>query len=143
MSRQPSHRLTKGKGVHRHWRRAAISAMALFLGTSTGCSATPGESACVGDWSIADMHVGEETVGEEQLAALDSMGLEIRLSVLQGGDAELIFLGDVEQGTWIGRPNGCVLTLSGEDLPVNVTDGRLTMTQGDQTVSFVPAGSSS
>lgn len=125
---------------------AFLSSVPLVVGASVGCSSQAAGSGCAGEWSIAaiesttDAQSGSEIIGEEELEDLDSLGLQVHLSLLESGDAELDFLGDIEQGTWEERSNGCVVNLSGDQLSGSVEEEMLTVTDGETTLVFAPAG---
>lgn len=103
----------------------------------SGCADAPAGASCEGEWIMSNMEMGGETVGEEDLRTLQSMGLEIRLALNAHGEATLHFLGDEEEGTWQARPSGCVLFLSGDEIAATLEEETLSLSNRDQIVSFV------
>lgn len=102
------------------------------------CSSSSAGSAdtCVGEWTLVSMSVGSESVGEEELAQFDEMGLEISLSVEADGVATLSFFGEDEVGTWSDAPGGCTLKMSEEEIPAKVADGVLSIEQDGAEITF-------
>ena len=114
-----------------------VIAFPLFVGMGlTGCGSPVDEAVCEGEWGLEQMSMNGEVVGSDEMAQLQSLGLTIELSLAADGTAELLFLGEMETGTWSASPTGCVLSFTGEEIPVEVSDGILTMEDNGSVVTF-------
>ena len=113
----------------------AVACLALPL---TACGSSVSQSQCEGQWALSSMSVGGEPVGADELDALESMGLDISLALQEGGQAELVFLGETETGTWEATGTGCRLRFDDDELIATVNEDRneLVMTEDDQEVVF-------
>lgn len=116
---------------------AALGLVAAGLGA---CSSSSGPSdACVGEWDLVSMTAEGESVGEDELAQFEEMGLKISLSVKEDGAATLSFFGEDEVGTWTESAGGCTLKMSSEEIPAQVSDGILSIEQEGAQVTFSKA----
>ena len=118
---------------------AGVAAVGLLAASVGGCSSSgqsAGAGACVGEWNLVSMSADGESVGAEELAQFEEMGLKISLSVKEDGDAILSFFGEDEEGTWKDSSGGCTLEMSGESIPAAVADGFLTIKQDGAEVTF-------
>ena len=114
-----------------------VTTFPLFVGMGlTGCGSPVDEAVCEGEWGLEQMSMNGEVVGSDEMAQLQSLGLTIELSLAADGTAELLFLGEMETGTWSVSPTGCVLSFTGEEIPVEVSDGILTMEDNGSVVTF-------
>ena len=102
----------------------------------TGCGSPVDEAVCEGEWGLEQMSMNGEVVGSDEMAQLQSLGLTIELSLAADGTAEVLLLGEMETGTWSASPTGCVLSFTGEEIPVEVSDGILTMEDNGSVVTF-------
>ncbi len=117
--------------------RLGATALAIMVTISAaGCTRSGQEAACEGEWVLSGMSVSDSDVGSEELATLESLGLDISLSLNSDGSADLVFLGQPEPGTWKPTSTGCELHFSGDKISAKLDDGILTMHQDDQEVRF-------
>ncbi len=119
---------------------AAVGLMVAGLGAcSSGTGSAGSSGTCVGEWDLVSMSADGESVGAEELAQFEEMGLKISLSVEADGAATLSFFGEDEVGTWSDAPGGCTLKMSAEEIPAKVADGLLSINQDGAEVTFSKA----
>lgn len=123
---------------------AAVGLMVAGLGACSSDSGSGSDSGgasgtCVGEWDLVSMSADGESVGAEELAQFEEMGLKISLSVKSDGAATLSFFGEDEVGTWTDAPGGCTLEMSAEEIRAKVSEGLLSIEQDGAEITFSKA----
>ncbi len=90
-----------------------------------------------GSWELVSMiQDGEETSGED-MEAVKAYGLYVYLDLNEDGTAALDTFGDVLTGTWEAKEKDrATISLGGDPTPITLADGLLTITQGDDSMTF-------
>ncbi len=118
-------------------KRILFGAAALALGlTLAGCSSETDNSACVGEWTLSGMEQDGESTSAEEIAQLQELGLDMGITVEEGGAANLDFVGEQQSGTWEPSADGCTFTLGGEPVVATVQDDKLVMEEDGQKIIF-------
>lgn len=113
-----------------------VMALGLTLGM-VGCSGgSSGEKAFVGVWALTSME-GEDGATEDDVAALEALGMSINLTMMEGGDAYLDFMGEVLAGTWVFKSGTeATVTMDGEAVPAKIDGKTLRLEQDDMVMVF-------
>lgn len=117
-----------------------IFALALAVGLTAcgGGKSDGGDSAAnfVGVWQLEAME-GEEEISTSDIEMMAEMDMFITLTLAEGGDAVMDFMGDANEGTWKVKDASTVtLTFEGESADGVLKDGKLKMTQDGTTLVF-------
>ncbi|MFT0763283.1 hypothetical protein [Scrofimicrobium sp. R131] len=114
---------------------AAVAGAALLGGCSSGNSSA---TDFVGDWTLVGIG-GQQSVGAEELAALDEIGATITLAVHDDGTVEMQSAGQTLEGTWeAGKDGDASFTFDGQSATGTVEGTTLTLAVSDagDTMTF-------
>lgn len=110
----------------------AVASAALIAGCAGGGG---GESALVGDWTLAEIS-GEEGAGAEEIAMLEQMGMTIELTVHEDGKAELGIADESLEGSWTAKGDTATFTFEGDDAEATVSGENLTLSAEGSSMVF-------
>jgi hypothetical protein len=114
-------------------------AMALLLACVgvVGCSGGDASKAYVGDWKLVEMQSGGETMGAEDLAAMEALGLSVKMTVKEDKTFSIDLFGEQQSGTWEAKSaSDANFTIDGSTVKATLKDGKLTLADGEDTLVF-------
>lgn len=117
---------------------AAACALAMCFALA-GCGGGKSEDASknfVGDWVLVGGEANGEEIDQESIDLLDSLGMQIYLSLEDDGTATLMLFGEEMDGTWKAKDaNTVTITFEGDDGDFKLADNKLTLeVEGDKLI---------
>lgn len=130
----------------RKWTLACVLCAAVFCLALVGCGGGGGQNAAknfIGTWELSSMEAEGDSFGEEDLAMLKGLGLNVTLSMSEDKSFALDFMGEAINGTWEAKDANTV-TLNAEDtlgtIDGTLADGKLTIEVGGDKIVFIKSG---
>jgi hypothetical protein len=119
---------------------ALVAVMILLLacmgvaGCSGGGDAT---KAYVGDWKLVEMSSEGESMSADDLAAMEALGLSVKMTVNEDKTFSIDLFGEQESGTWEARSaTEASFTIDGTAVKATLKDGKLTLADSENTLVF-------
>lgn len=91
------------------------------------------KKAMVGDYRLTGGYFEGKDITDEVLAAMELLGLEVRLTLNEDGTAQFSFMGETLDFTWEADN----LNSNDEDISITYENGVLTLTHGEEFLTFV------
>lgn len=103
-------------------------------------SGQTGPQAFVGSWKLVGMQEGDDIYTEEQISAMESVGLTVELNLSEQGGFDLVLFGESMEGTWESDSDThATCTLEDETVDLELVDGKLQVKQGESMLIFARA----
>ena len=122
---------------------ALFASACALLCALAGCSGSGGQvqswehKAFAGTWNLVEMSDGGDVTGADELKLMNSLGMQVTLTL--GADSKLTLdtLGKQSEGTWkaTSETEGTA-TIEDQEMPLQITEGRLVMEQGGDKLVF-------
>lgn len=122
-------------------RRMTVLAVALMLLLAcmgiAGCSGGDATKEYVGDWKLVEMQSGGETMSADDLAAMEALGLSVKMNVKEDKTFTIDLFGEQESGTWEAKSaTEASFTIEGSVVKATLKDGKLTLADSENTLVF-------
>lgn len=96
--------------------------------------------AFAGSWKLVGMQEGDDVYTEEQISAMESVGLTVELNLSEQGGFDLVLFGESMEGTWESDSDThATCTLEDEAVDLELVDGKLQVKQGESMLIFARA----
>lgn len=117
--------------------RGGVLASSSASSASAASSSDSAAKSFVGKWRLASMVQHGEETGASTLDLLADYDLELSLQLEKDGNATFVLFGTPVKGTWEAlSSNGAIMRIDGDSVPLQLENGRLSMTSNDETLVF-------
>ena len=96
--------------------------------------------AFAGSWKLVGMQEGDQIYTEEQISAMEAVGLTVEVNLSEQGEVDLVLFGESMEGTWESDSDThATCTLEDETVDLELVDGKLQVKQGESMLIFARA----
>ena len=115
----------------------AVLAVACLVLVGCGGAGSDPKAAWVGTRKLSGMVENGEEMSADDLKALESLGLEVTMTLSEDGKASLSLFGEAMDGTWEAKSaTEGTFTAQGSSAPMKIENEVLSMEQNGSKLSF-------